>query len=61
MSETKVAFITGVGSGLGAAIARRFARGHYSVGLMARQPDYIEELAREVREAGGKPSRWSET
>jgi NAD(P)-dependent dehydrogenase (short-subunit alcohol dehydrogenase family) len=54
MSEAKVAFITGVGSGLGGAITRRFARGHYSVGLMARHPDYIEELARQIREEGGK-------
>ena len=49
----KVAAIVGVGPGLGAAIARRFAREGYSVGLMARDKGKLSELQREVRDEGG--------
>ncbi len=51
-----VAFITGVGPGLGAAVARRFAREGFSVAIIARTPDFIDELAREISGAGGRPS-----
>lgn len=54
MSNGRVAFLTGVGPGLGAALARRFARGGYALGLVARQADFIEQLADEVEQAGGK-------
>ncbi len=54
MSQAKVAFITGVGPGLGAALARRFARGDFAVGLVARQADFIDQLACEISDAGGK-------
>lgn len=54
MSETGVALITGVGPGLGAALARRFARGGCALGLVARHRDFIEKLAREISDAGGK-------
>lgn len=54
MSQNRVALITGVGPGLGASLARRFAREGLAVGLVARHPSFIEELAREISEAGGK-------
>jgi NAD(P)-dependent dehydrogenase (short-subunit alcohol dehydrogenase family) len=48
----RAALITGVGPGLGAALARRFAREGFGVGLVARKPDFIEELAGEISAAG---------
>ena len=42
---SKTAVISGVGSGLGAALVRKFASEGYHVGLLARSPDYIQELA----------------
>jgi NAD(P)-dependent dehydrogenase (short-subunit alcohol dehydrogenase family) len=47
----KVALITGVGPGLGAALALRFAREGFLVGLIARKPDFIEPLAHEISAA----------
>jgi NAD(P)-dependent dehydrogenase (short-subunit alcohol dehydrogenase family) len=54
MSSNRVAFLTGVGSGLGASLARRFARGGFSLGLVARHSDFIEDLAGELSAAGGR-------
>ena len=55
MAENKlpVAVVTGVGPGLGAALARRFAKG-YAVAINARKPDFIGSVAREIRAAGGE-------
>ena len=53
MSRPRVGFITGVGPGLGASLARRFAREGYAVGLVARHAAFIEELAQEISSAGG--------
>ncbi len=55
MAENKppVAAITGVGPGLGAALARRFAKG-YAVAINARKPDFLRSLAGEIRGAGGQ-------
>lgn len=54
MSENKVAVVVGAGPGLGAAVARRFAREGYAVGLMARTPGTVEGVLRDVERAGGK-------
>jgi NAD(P)-dependent dehydrogenase (short-subunit alcohol dehydrogenase family) len=54
MSSNRVAFLTGVGSGLGASLARRFARGGFSLGLVARHSEFIEDLAGELSAAGGR-------
>ncbi|HVA78535.1 MAG TPA: SDR family NAD(P)-dependent oxidoreductase [Candidatus Binataceae bacterium] len=48
----KVCVVVGVGEGLGAALARRFAAG-YKVALLARSAEVIEKTASEVRSAGG--------
>jgi NADP-dependent 3-hydroxy acid dehydrogenase YdfG len=55
MAEKKlpVAVVTGVGPGLGAALARRFAKG-YAVALNARKSDFIGKVATEIRGAGGQ-------
>jgi NAD(P)-dependent dehydrogenase (short-subunit alcohol dehydrogenase family) len=47
-----VAAVVGVGAGLGAALARRFAEG-YRVALIARKRDFLEELAAEIKARGG--------
>jgi NAD(P)-dependent dehydrogenase (short-subunit alcohol dehydrogenase family) len=46
-----VAAVVGVGPGLGAALARRFARG-YAVAIVARNRDYLAGLAREMSADG---------
>ena len=46
-----VAVITGVGPGLGASLARRFAA-TYAVAMLARKADYLKALAREIRQGG---------
>lgn len=48
----RVALITGVGPGLGAALARRFGREGFRVALMARSSGFIDELARELSSSG---------
>jgi len=50
--EKGVAAVVGVGAGLGAALARRFATG-YKVALIARSGDIIEKVSEELRAAGG--------
>ena len=45
--------VTGVGPGLGASLARRFARGGFAVGLAARRPTFVDDLTREIANDGG--------
>ena len=53
MSESKVAAVLGVGRGLGAAIAHRFAREGFAVGLMARSEEKLTSLQTEIEKDGG--------
>ncbi len=54
MIEAKVAVIVGVGSGLGSAVAHRFAHEGFAVGLMARQEDKLVEIQQEIEANSGK-------
>jgi NAD(P)-dependent dehydrogenase (short-subunit alcohol dehydrogenase family) len=51
--DGKVAAILGVGPGLGAAIARRFSREGFAVGLMARRKESLSGVREEVEGTGG--------
>lgn len=53
MSE-KTAAILGVGPGLGAAVARRFAKEGFAVALMARREESMADIKREIENDGGK-------
>jgi short-subunit dehydrogenase len=50
---SRVAFVTGASSGLGAGLARRLARSGHAVALAARRLDRLDEVARAVRAEGG--------
>jgi NAD(P)-dependent dehydrogenase (short-subunit alcohol dehydrogenase family) len=52
-NKTSVAAVLGVGPGLGAALARRFAKG-YAVAVSARSPAYLKSLGEEIRASGGR-------
>jgi len=46
--KNPVALVTGVGPGTGAAIARRFSRGGYSVAMLARNRERLTRLKDEI-------------
>ena len=50
----KVAAVLGVGPGLGAAIARRFAGEGFAVALMARNEESVAALREETEDSGGE-------
>jgi NAD(P)-dependent dehydrogenase (short-subunit alcohol dehydrogenase family) len=52
MTDKKVAVVTGVGPGLGAALVRRFASS-YAVAILARNAEYLKALADEIRRSAG--------
>lgn len=54
MSQQPVAAVLGIGPGLGAAVARRFARGGFAVALMARGTDTSAPLQQEITATGGR-------
>src|SRR3954454_1862040 len=54
MANTEVVVVTGATSGIGRAIARRFAQDGAAIGLIARGRDALEATRREVEEAGGR-------
>jgi short-subunit dehydrogenase len=50
--RSKSVVITGAGSGIGAALARRFARAGWRLGLLDREEERVRQVAEELR-AGG--------
>jgi len=53
MSSTPVCLITGASSGIGAALAREFARHGHTLVLTARREAELERLADEIARSGG--------
>lgn len=53
-STRPVALVVGAGDATGGAIARRFARGGYTVCATRRHLDKLQPLMEEIREAGGE-------
>ncbi len=51
--ENKVAIVTGAGTGIGEAIAHKFAKEGAKVVISGLQSDPIEDVARAIQQAGG--------
>ena len=51
---SKVAVVVGVGEGLGASVARRFAREGFTVAMMARSEEKLSQIQLDIEKAGGK-------
>ena len=54
MEKGKITAVLGVGPGLGAAVARRFAAEGHLVALMARRPESVREVEGAIVAAGGR-------
>jgi NAD(P)-dependent dehydrogenase (short-subunit alcohol dehydrogenase family) len=54
MASKEVVVVTGATSGIGRAIARRFAQDGAQIGLVARGREGLENAKREIEEAGGR-------
>jgi NAD(P)-dependent dehydrogenase (short-subunit alcohol dehydrogenase family) len=54
VAQGRVALVVGVGPGLGAALVRRFAQGGHAVAMIARSREFMDDLAAEVKGAGGR-------
>lgn len=54
MNQPKVAAVLGVGPGLGAAIAHRFAQAGFVIALMARNRDQLSTIQSEIEQAGSR-------
>lgn len=52
--RSKVALVTGAGSGIGRAAARHLAAGDAFVGLLGRTEEELQEVLREIERDGGK-------
>jgi len=52
MSKPQVVVVTGASAGVGRAIAREFARQGSAVGLLARSPEGLDGVRRDVESAG---------
>ena len=57
----KTCVITGVGWGTGNAIARKFANSGYSVAMLARRGDRLEQLESEIENAHAFPCDVTDT
>lgn len=53
MTMARTAVIAGVGPGLGASLAKKFATEGCNVGLFARSDDYLDELESELKSISG--------
>lgn len=54
MAVDRIAAIVGVGPGLGASLARRFARRGFGTALIARSPNLVEPEALQIERDGGR-------
>ncbi|MCM5552346.1 SDR family NAD(P)-dependent oxidoreductase [Pleomorphomonas sp. NRK KF1] len=54
MPRTKVALVTGAGSGIGRAAAIELARNGFAVGLLGRTPSELEDVAKLMRDFGAE-------